>query len=92
MRRVIWFDESEDDGVQGDKEDDFSHSFPGIIISERAHKNVTGLPYASALNYTYSSDLPTWQNVFHVGPYLQDVANATYFSDMFQPGGVPNKP
>jgi hypothetical protein len=73
---VVWFDESEDDGVQGDEEDNFSHTIPEIIISERAHENVNGLPYASTLNYSHSSDLRTWQNVFHVGPYLQDGANA----------------
>jgi len=89
---VIWFDESEDDGVQGDEEDDFSHTIQEIIISERAHPNVNGLPYASALNYSHSSDLRTWQNVFHVGPYLGDAANAIDLSDLFKPGAVPTKP
>jgi hypothetical protein len=89
---VIWFDESESDGVQGDPEDDFNHTIPEIIISDRAHKNVGGKPYASALNYTHSSDLRTWQNIFHVGPYLGDAANATDLSDLFQPGVVPQKP
>jgi hypothetical protein len=89
---VIWFDESESDGVTGDEEDDFNHTIPEIIISDRAHKNVGGLPYASPLNYTHSSDLRTWQNVFHVGPYLGDAANATDLSDLFQAGAVPKKP
>jgi len=89
---VIWFDESESDGVSGDKPDDFSHTIPEIIISDRAHKNVGGLPYASSVNYTHSSDLRTWQNIFHVGPYLADAANATDLSDLFQPGAVPKKP
>jgi phosphatidylinositol-3-phosphatase len=88
---VIWFDESED-VVQGDKEDDFSHTIPEIIISERAHPNVNGSPYASTLNHTHSSDLRTWQNVFHVDPYLDDAANATDLSDLFRPGAVPKKP
>ena len=89
---VIWFDESESDGVVGDNPDDFNHTIGEIIISSRAHKNVGGLPYASSVNYTHSSDLRTLQNIFHVGPYLGDAANATDLSDLFQPGAVPKKP
>ena len=89
---VIWFDESESDGIAGDLQDGFNHTIPEIIISERAHKNVGGKPYASSVNYTHSSDLRTWQNIFHVGPYLADAANATDLSDLFQPGAVPKKP
>jgi hypothetical protein len=89
---VLWWDESEGDGVSGDNPDEFDHTIPEIIISERAHPNVNGLPYASTLNFTHSSDLRTWQNVFHVGPYLQDAANATDLSDLFKPGAVPKKP
>ena len=89
---VLWWDESEGDGVSGDNPDEFDHTIPEIIISERAHANVNGLPYASTLNYSHSSDLRTWQNVFHVGPYLADAANATDLSDLFKPGAVPKKP
>ena len=89
---VIWFDESESDGVAGDKQDDFNHTIPEIIISNRAHPNVNNKPYASSIAYTHSSDLRTWQNVFHVGPYLGDAANATDLSDLFKPGSVPKKP
>jgi len=89
---VIWFDESESDGEAGDPEDDFNHTIPEIIISDRAHANVNGLPYASTLNYSHSSDLRTWQNVFHVSPYLQDAASANDLSDLFKPGAVPKKP
>ena len=89
---VIWFDESESDGVAGDKEDDFNHTVGEIVISDRAHANVNNKPYASSINYTHSSDLRTWQNVFHVGPYLGDAANATDLSDLFKPGSVPKKP
>jgi hypothetical protein len=89
---VIWFDESEGTGASGEREDDFNHAIPEIIISSRAHKNVNGIPYASPLNYTHSSDLRTWQNVFHVGPYLRDAANAIDLSDLFQPGTIPKKP
>ena len=89
---VIWFDESESDGVAGDNADDLTHSIAEIIISDRAHKNVNGLPYASPVFYTHSSDLRTWQNVFHAGPYVGDAANANDLSDLFQPGVVPKKP
>ena len=89
---VLWWDESEGDGVSGDNPDEFDHTIPEIIISERAHPNVNGLPYASTQNYSHSSDLRTWQNVFHVGPYLGDAANALDLSDLFKPGAVPKKP
>src|SRR3954468_9225933 len=89
---IIWFDESESDGVAGDNADDFNHIIGEIVISPRAHKNVNGIPYASPINYTHSSDLKTMQEVFHVGPFLGDAANATDLSDLFQPGAVPKKP
>jgi phosphatidylinositol-3-phosphatase len=89
---VLWWDESESDGVAGDKADDFNHTVGEIIISPRAHKNVNGLPYASTVNYTHSSDLRTMQNIFHVGPYLGDAVNAVDLSDLFDPGAIPNKP
>ena len=65
---ILWWDESEKDGVAGDFADNFSHTIGEIIISDRAHPNVNGLPYASPLNYTHSSDLRTMQEIFHVGP------------------------
>ena len=89
---VIWFDESESDGVAGDNADDFNHTVGEIIISARAHENVGGLPYASPLNLTHSSDLRTLQEVFHAGPFLGDAVNATDLSDLFRPGAVPKKP
>jgi len=89
---VIWFDESESDGVAGDNGDDFNHTVGEIIISARAHENVGGLPYASPLNVTHSSDLRTLQEIFHAGPFLGDAVNATDLSDLFQPGAVPKKP
>jgi phosphatidylinositol-3-phosphatase len=89
---VIWFDESEEDGVAGDNADDFSHTIPEIIISPLAHANVNSLPYASPLNYSHSSDLRTWQQVFHVGPLLRRAENATDLSDLFKPGVIPGKP
>jgi hypothetical protein len=89
---IIWFDESERDGVANDNPDDFNHTIGEIVISSRAHENVNGLPYASPVNFTHSSDLRTMQNIFHVGPYLGDAANATDLSDLFKPGAVPKKP
>jgi len=91
---ILWWDESEADGAAGDgtTQNDFNHTVGEIIISDRAHPNVDGLPYASPIDYTHSSDLRTMQNIFHVGPYLGDAANATDLSDMFKPGVVPKKP
>ena len=94
---VIWWDESEQ-AFAGDNPDDFSHTIGEIVISDRAHPNVNGLPYASPVNFTHSSDLRTWQNIFRValpgpdGPYLGDAANANDLSDLFKPGVVPKKP
>jgi phosphatidylinositol-3-phosphatase len=89
---IIWFDESEQDGVAGDNPDDFNHTIGEIVISSRAHENVNGLPYASPVNYTHSSDLRTMQEIFRVGPLLGDAANANDLADLFKPGVVPKKP
>jgi hypothetical protein len=89
---VLWWDESEQDGVAGDNPDDLNHTIAEIVISQRAHKNVGGLPYASPINYTHSSDLRTMQEIFHAGPFLGDAANATDLSDLFDPGAIPKKP
>jgi hypothetical protein len=91
---ILWWDESESDGAAGDSatQNDFNHTVAEIVISDRAHENVDGLPYASTVDYTHSSDLRTMQNIFHVGPYLGDAANVNDLSDMFKPGAVPKKP
>jgi hypothetical protein len=89
---IIWFDESEGDGVPGDNPDDFNHTIAEIVISPRAHPNVDGLPYASPVFFTHSSDLRTMQQIFHVGPLLGDAVNANDLSDLFKPGAVPKKP
>jgi phosphatidylinositol-3-phosphatase len=90
---ILWWDESESDGAAGDKQDDFNHTVPEIIISSRAHKNVNGLPYASPVNYTHSSDLRTMQEIFHVTtPFLGDAANSNDLTDLFQPGAILKKP
>jgi hypothetical protein len=89
---IIWWDESESHGSAGDNADDLKHTIGEIIISPRAHGNVNGLPYASPLAYTHSSDLRTMQEIFQVGPFLGDAANATDLSDLFESGAVPKMP
>jgi hypothetical protein len=89
---ILWWDESESDGTAGDNGDDFNHTVGEIVISQHAHKNVNGIPYASPLNYTHSSDLRTMQQLFGVGPYLADAATALDLSDLFAPGAIPKKP
>lgn len=87
---ILWWDESEQDGVAGDNPDDFNHTVPEIVISKHAHRNVNGLPYASPVNFTHSSDLRTMQEIFHTpGPFLRDSANAVDLSDLFEEGAIP---
>jgi hypothetical protein len=93
---ILWWDESE--SVNGENADDFAHTLGEIIISPLAHPNVKGLPYASPVNYSHSSDLRTMQEVFHVkatggsSPFLGDAVNATDLSDLFAAGVIPSKP
>jgi hypothetical protein len=89
---ILWWDEAEGDGVTGDNADDFNHTVGEIVISPHAHKNVNGLPYASPVNFTHSSDLRTMQELFDVGPFLGDAANATDLSDLFDNGAIPHTP
>jgi len=88
---ILWWDEAESDGVQGDNADDFNHTVPEIIISKHVHPNVNGVPYSSPVNLTHSSDLRTMQEIFHVGPWLGDAANAADLSDLFQPGAIQSE-
>jgi hypothetical protein len=88
---ILWWDESESDGVAGDNPDRFDHTVPEIVISRLAHKNVNGVPYASPVNLTHSADLRTLQEIFGVGPFLQDAANGPDLSDLFQKGAIPNR-
>lgn len=89
---ILWWDETESDRSWGDNPDDFNHTIPEIVISPRAHANVNGLPYASPLPYTHSSDLRTMQEIFNAGPFLRDAANANDLSDLFQSDAIPKKP
>ena len=89
---ILWWDESEQDGVAGDNPDDFNHTIPEIVISPRAHKNVNGIPYASPLNFTHSSDLRTMQEILRTaGPFLGDAANAIDLRDLFDEGTIPSR-
>ncbi|WP_109488971.1 alkaline phosphatase family protein [Occallatibacter savannae] len=93
---ILWWDESEADGESGDNADDFNHTIPEIVISNLAHPNEAGLPYASQVDLTHSSDLRTMQEIFHVraeggnSPFLGDAANANDLSDLFAPGVIPS--
>jgi phosphatidylinositol-3-phosphatase len=84
---VIWWDESESDGVTGDNADDFNHTIGEIVISPDAHWN-NGVPYASPVDFSHSSDLRTWEELFHLHPFLGDAANANDLSDLFEPGVI----
>ena len=90
---ILWWDESERDGAADINPDDLNHTVGEIVISDRAHPNVNGLPYASPIAFTHSSAVRTMQNIFRTaGPYLADAANVNDLSDLFKPGSVPKKP
>jgi hypothetical protein len=95
---ILWWDESEKDGESADNADDFNHTIGEIVISDLAHPNVGGLPYASSVDMTHSSDLRTMQEIFHVrattgsNPWLGDAANGNDLSDLFAPGAIPTHP
>ena len=89
---VIWFDESESDGVAGDNPDDFTHTLGEIIISPLAHPNVNGVPFASTVNYDHSSDLRTWEEVFGLSPFLRHADDGNDLSDLFAAGAIPSQP
>jgi hypothetical protein len=88
---IIWWDESESDGVTGDNADDFNHTIGEIVISPLAHPNEGGLPYASSVTLSHSSDLRTLQEIFHVTKpfFLGDAVHANDLSDLFAPGAIP---
>jgi hypothetical protein len=79
---VLWWDESEGG-------DTLMEKLPFIIISNAAHKNVGGKPYASPVQFSHSSFLRTMQEIFGVDPsngypWLGDAANAKDLSDLFK--------
>ncbi len=87
---ILWWDESEEDAAN-DNPDDFSHTIPEIVISPLAHPNANGVPFASPVLLTHSSDLRTMQKVFHVTRplFLGDAAHANDLSSLFAEGAIP---
>jgi hypothetical protein len=88
---ILWWDESEQDGVSGDNPDDRTHTIPEIVISPLAHPNVNGVPFASQVFLTHSSDLRTMQKIFHVTKpfFLGDAIHANDLSSLFAEGAIP---
>ena len=87
---IIWWDEAEQDGVSGDNPDDLTHTIGEIVISPDAHPNVGGVPFASDVFLTHSSDLRTMQEIFHVTKpfFLGDAIHATDLSSLFEDGVI----
>jgi phosphatidylinositol-3-phosphatase len=61
------------------------------VISPDAHPNVNGLPYASPVFLTHSSDLRTMQKIFHATRpiFLGDAVHADDLSSLFADGVIP---
>jgi hypothetical protein len=88
---ILWWDESEADAA-GDNGDDLNHTVGEIVISPLAHPNVGGLPFASSVPLTHSSDLRTMQEIFSVTTpfFLGDAVHANDLSSLFVDGAIPN--
>jgi len=84
---IIWWDETEPDSSK-DNPDDFAHTIGEIVISPLARPNNGGVPYVSSVDFTHSSDLKTWEEVFHLRPLLGDAVNANDLSDLFVHGAI----
>ena len=84
---IIWWDETEADGPN-DNPDDFAHTLGEIVISPLARPNGGGIPYASPVDFTHSSDLRTWEELFHLQTLLGDAVNASDLSDLFVPNAI----
>lgn len=89
---IIWWDESEQDGVPGDNPDDLTHTIGEIVISPDAHPNEAHLPFASDVFLTHSSDLRTMQEIFHVTRpfFVGDAIHANDLSSLFKDGVIPH--
>jgi phosphatidylinositol-3-phosphatase len=87
---IIWWDEAEGDGVANDNPDDLNHTIGEIVISRDAHPNEGGLPFASNVFLTHSSDLRTMQEIFHVTRplILGDAVHANDLSSLFEEGVI----
>ena len=84
---IIWWDETESDGPT-DNPNDFAHTLGEIVISPLARPNSGAVPYASSVDFTHSSDLRTWEELFHLQPFLGDAVNASDLSDLFVRGAI----
>jgi phosphatidylinositol-3-phosphatase len=82
---ILWNDESEGG-------DSVTQTILEIVISPLAHPNVNGLPFASPVLLTHSSDLRTMQKIFHVARpiFLGDAQNANDLSSLFADGVIPH--
>jgi len=82
---ILWNDETEGG-------DDSAHTCLEIVISPLAHPNVNGLPFASPVLLTHSSDVRTMQKIFHVTEpiFLGDAQNANDLSSLFANGAIPD--
>jgi hypothetical protein len=87
---IIWWDEAEGDGNSGDNPDDLNHTIGEIVISPEAHPNEGGVPFASDVFLTHSSDLKTMQEIFHVTRpfFLGDAIHANDLSSLFADGAI----
>jgi phosphatidylinositol-3-phosphatase len=83
---IIWWDESE--SAAGETPDDFAHTIGEIVISPLARHN-NGVPYASPVNLSHSSDLRTMEEIFHLRPFLNDAAHAKDLSSLFEEAAIP---
>jgi phosphatidylinositol-3-phosphatase len=63
-----------------------------IVISPQAHPNEFGLPFASSVLLSHSSDLRTMQEIFHVTRplFLGDAVHANDPSSLFVQGSIPS--
>jgi phosphatidylinositol-3-phosphatase len=81
---ILWNDESEGG-------DSVAQTLLEIVISPLAHPNVNGVPFASSVLLTHSSDVRTMQKIFHVTKpiFLGDAQNANDLSSLFAEGAIP---
>jgi hypothetical protein len=88
---IIWTDETEPD-TAGANPDDLNHTLTEIVISPDAHPNLNGVPYASPVYLTHSSDLRTIQKIFHATRplFLGDAVHANDLSSLFAQGVIPD--
>jgi hypothetical protein len=81
---ILWNDETEGG-------DDFTRTSLEIVISPLAHPNVNGVPFASPVLLTHSSDVRTLQKIFHVTKpiFLGDAQNVDDLSSLFAENAIP---